>query len=110
MGLAAALYTSVGHAGASGYLAIMALFSVAPVTMRPTALLLNIAVASLVTFRFARAGHINWRMLIFFVIGAIHAAFIAGGIEIPGHYYQPLIGVVLWFSAVRFLGRRSISA
>src|SRR3546814_6138464 len=59
MGLAAALYTSVGHAGASGYLAIMALFSVAPATMRPTALLLNIAVASLVTFRFARAGQIR---------------------------------------------------
>ncbi|WP_447761283.1 hypothetical protein [Sphingopyxis panaciterrae] len=61
MGLAAALYTSVGHAGASGYLAIMALLSVAPATMRPTALLLNIIVASLTTFRFARAEQINWR-------------------------------------------------
>src|SRR3546814_16825212 len=85
----------------------MALFSVAPATMRPTALLLNIAVASLVTFRFARAGQINWRMLIFFVIGAIPAAFIAGGIEIPGHYYRPLVGVILWIAAVRLLWRRS---
>ena len=110
MGLAAALYTSVGHAGASGYLAIMALFSVAPATMRPTALLLNIIVASLTTFRFARAEQINWWMLLYFVIGAIPAAFIAGGIEIPGDYYRPLVGVVLWIAAARLLWPRKIAS
>lgn len=110
MGLAAALYASVGHAGASGYLAIMALFSVAPATMRPTALLLNIIVASLATFRFARAEQINWRMLLFFVIGAIPAAFIAGGFEIPGDYYRPLVGLVLWIAAARLLWPRKIAS
>lgn len=110
MGLAAALYTSVGHAGASGYLAIMALFSVAPATMRPTALFLNIIVASLATFRFARAEQINWRMLSFFVIGAIPAAFVAGGIEIPGNYYRPLVGMILWIAAARLLWPRKVAA
>ncbi|UZK67444.1 sulfite exporter TauE/SafE family protein [Sphingomonas sp. M1-B02] len=109
MALAAALYTSVGHAGASGYLAIMALFAVAPATMRPTALVLNIIVASLATYRFGGAGQVNWRMLAFFVIGAIPAAFVAGGITLPGHYYRPLVGVVLWIAAIRlFLPRKLV--
>lgn len=103
MALAAALYTSVGHAGASGYLAIMALFAVAPATMRPTALVLNIIVASLTTFRFARAGQVNWRLLAMFVAGAVPAAFVAGGVALPGHYYRPIVGVVLWVAAVRLL-------
>ena len=110
MGLAAALYTSVGHAGASGYLAIMTLFAVAPATMRPTALVLNIIVASFTTFRFARAGLINWRLLLFFVLGAVPAAFIAGGITLPGHYYRPLVGVILWVAAVRLFWPRTLEA
>ena len=109
MGLAAALYTSVGHAGASGYLAIMALFSVAPATMRPTALVLNIIVASLTTLRFARAGQINWRLLSYFVIGAIPAAFIAGGATLPGTFYRPLVGAVLWAAAARLLWPRKMA-
>lgn len=110
MAMAAALYTSVGHAGASGYLAIMALFSVAPETMRPTALVLNIIVASLATFRFARAHQINWRMLAYFVLGAVPAAFLAGGISIPGDYYRPLVGVILWIAAARLLWPREIAS
>ena len=110
MGLAAALYTSVGHAGASGYLAIMTLFAVAPATMRPTALVLNIVVASFATFRFARAGLINWRLLLFFVVGAVPAAFIAGGINLPGHFYRPLVGVILWVAAVRLFWPKTIEA
>lgn len=107
MGLAAALYTSVGHAGASAYLAIMALFAVAPETMRPTALVLNILVASLATFRFARAGQVNWRLLVLCVAGAIPTAYLAGGLTVPGYLYRPLVGVVLWIAAVRlFLPRR----
>lgn len=109
MGLAAALYTSVGHAGASGYLAIMALFSVAPATMRPTALVLNIIVASFTTFRFARAEQINWRLLLYFVIGAIPAAFLAGSAMLPGTYYRPLVGAILWVAAARLLWPRKIA-
>ena len=59
---AAVLYSSVGHAGASGYLAAMALFGVAPDVMKPTALTLNIAVAMITTIRFARAGHVSWSL------------------------------------------------
>ncbi len=106
MSLAAALYTSVGHAGASGYLAIMALFAVAPATMRPTALVLNIIVASLTTLRFGRAGQINWRLLAFFAAGAVPAAFVAGGITLPANVYRIVVGLVLWMAAVRLLWPR----
>lgn len=102
MALAAALYTSVGHAGASAYLAIMALFAVAPETMRPTALVLNIIVASLTSYRFARVGQINPRLLLLFVLGAVPAAFVAGGISLPGSAYRPIVGLVLWLAALRF--------
>lgn len=110
MALAAALYTSVGHAGASGYLAIMALFTVAPATMRPTALVLNIIVASLTTFRFARADQVNWRLLAFFAAGAIPTAFFAGGVTLAAHYYRPLVGVILWLAAARLLWPRPLQS
>jgi uncharacterized membrane protein YfcA len=111
MALAAALYTSVGHAGASGYLAIMALFAVAPETMRPTALVLNIIVASFTAFRFARAGQINWRLLLLFVMGAAPTAFVSGSITLPVYFYRPLVGAVLWLAAARLLwpGRLAVS-
>ncbi len=98
---AAALYSTVGHGGASAYLAIMALFAVAPTTMRPTALALNLVVAGFGTLRYWRAGLVNWRLLLAFAVTAGPAAFIAGGIHIPPEYYRPLVGVVLWLSALR---------
>ena len=99
----AALYTSVGHAGASAYLAIMALFSLAPDTMRPTALILNILVASFTTWRFVRAGQFNGRLLLPFVIGAIPAAFFAGQVQLPAHVYRPIVAAVLFLAAIRLL-------
>lgn len=110
MAFAAALYTSVGHAGASAYLAIMALFAVAPETMRPTALVLNIIVASVTTFRFARAGQIDWRLLALFAASAVPVAYIAGGATVPGHYYRLLVGAVLWVAAARLLWPRKLEA
>lgn len=101
MGLAAALYSTVGHGGASAYLAIMALFAVAPATMRPTALALNLVVAGLGSFRYWRAGQINLRLLAAFVLTAAPAAFLGGSIHIPPEYYRPLVGVVLWLAALR---------
>jgi len=77
---AAVLYASVGHAGASGYLAAMAIVGVAPATMKPTALALNILVATIVTIRFHLAGHIRWRALVPFVLGSIPLAFIGGAL------------------------------
>ena len=101
MGLAAALYSTVGHGGASAYLAIMALFAVAPETMRPTALALNLVVAGLGTLRYASARQINWHLLAAFAVSATPAAFIGGGIALPPEFYRPAVGIVLWLAAVR---------
>lgn len=101
MGLAAALYSTVGHGGASGYLAIMALFSVAPETMRPTALALNLVVAGIGLWRFGRAGQIDAKLLAAFLMAAVPAAFVGGGIEVPEQIYRPLVGLLLWAAAVR---------
>jgi len=98
---AALLYSSVGHAGASAYLAAMALVGVAPATMRPTALALNLFVASIVVIRFSRAGHLPWRQLLPLVIGSIPMAFVGGLMELPGDVYRPVVGAVLAFGALR---------
>lgn len=98
---AAALYASVGHAGASAYLAAMALVGVAPDVMRPTALVLNLFVASIVVVRFGRAGHLPWKSLLPLVAGSIPAAFVGGSIELPGEAYRPLVAVVLLAGAWR---------
>jgi uncharacterized membrane protein YfcA len=98
---AAILYSSVGHAGASAYLAAMALVGVAPETMRPTALVLNLFVATIVIVRFARAGHLPWRSLVPLAAGSIPAAFLGGSIDLPGEIYRPLVAVVLVAGAVR---------
>ena len=76
----AILYSSVGHAGASGYLAVMALTSFAPAVMRPTALVMNIVVATIATARFYRAGCFSWRTLWPFVVTSIPLSFV----DVPG--------------------------
>lgn len=101
--IAATLYSSVGHAGASGYLAAMALFGIAPETMRPAALALNVLVASLATYRYTRAGLNDIKLLMPFVVASIPAAFIGGMIHVPAAFYKPLIGVVLLLSAFQLL-------
>lgn len=100
-GLAAALYSSVGHGGASAYLAIMALFAVAPETMRPTALALNLIVAGLAGLRYWRAGQINLRLVASFAVTAAPAAFVGGTIHIAAELYRPLVGILLWAAALR---------
>jgi uncharacterized protein len=101
MAIAAALYSSVGHGGASAYLAIMALLSVAPEAMRPTALALNIIVASLAAARFALNGQTNWRLLAAFSVTAVPAAFVGGSIQLSPEIYRPLVGFVLLLASVR---------
>lgn len=103
MVLASALYTTVGHAGASAYLALMALWGVAPDVMRPTALVLNIIVSSFTALSFRRAGLFRWRTLWPFLIGAIPFGFIGGAIVLPTQIYRPLVGLVLFVAAARFL-------
>lgn len=110
MFLGAVLYTSVGHAGASSYLALMALFGLPPAVMRPTALVLNILAASLTSFRYVRAGLFRWRVLWPFLVGAAPFAFFGGSLQVPGEIYRPLVGAVLWISAARLLWPREIRA
>ena len=106
----ALLYSSVGHAGASAYLALMALFGLPPAVMRPTALVLNILVAGLTSFRYVGAGLFRWRVLWPFLLGAAPFAFFGGSIQVPGEIYRPLVGAVLWLSAARLLWPREIRA
>lgn len=103
MFVGAALYTSVGHAGASAYIAMMALFGVTATAMRPTALVLNVVVASFTSWRFIRADLFRWRTLWPFLLGAMPLAFLGGSIKLPGEFYRPLVGVVLLLGAVRLL-------
>lgn len=101
--LGAALYSSVGHGGASAYIAAMALFSVAPETMKPTALALNLLVAGFGAWRYWRRGLTNPRLVLAFALTATPAAFIGGGIHLPGIYYKPLVGLLLLLAATRLL-------
>lgn len=103
MFLGAILYSSVGHAGASAYIALMALYGVAPVVMRPTALTLNILVAGLTSYRYIKAGAFSLRVLWPFLVGAMPMAFLGGVIQLPGAFYRPLVGCVLLVSAARLL-------
>lgn len=100
--VAALLYASVGHAGASAYLAAMALLGVTPEIARPTALALNILVASFVTFRFWRADLFNIRAVAPFVVASVPLAFIGGAIDVPTNIYKPLLGIALVVAGVGF--------
>jgi uncharacterized membrane protein YfcA len=107
VGLIAFLYSTVGHAGASGYIAVMTLWGIAPTTIRPTALVLNILVASIGAFQFWRAGHFTWKLFWPFALLSIPAAYFGGYLQPSASVLRILIGVVLLFSAARLLLRRS---
>jgi uncharacterized membrane protein YfcA len=101
--IAALLYSAVGHAGASGYLAVMAFLGTPPAAMRPTALLLNLLVATIGTVQFARAGFFRWSLFWPFAVGSIPAAYLGGRLSLPGTAYRVVVGVVLVLSAARFV-------
>lgn len=108
--LTALLYASVGHAGASGYLTAMALLGVAPATMRPTALVLNILVASIAAFKFYRVGAFSWSLFWPFAITSIPLAFIGGGITLPTNAYKVIVGLILIYAAYRmFRSTRAVT-
>lgn len=103
MMVGAALYTSVGHAGASSYIALMALFSVPALTMRPTALVLNIIVALFTSYRFVSTGNMNWKLLLPLVLASVPAAFVGGYITLPTHMFKIMLGIILLLSAARLI-------
>ncbi len=101
--IVAFLYSSVGHAGASGYIAVMTLFSLTPAEIKPTALALNILVATIGSWQFWRAGYFSWKLFWPFALLSFPLAFLGGYLNLPAHIFKIVIGIVLLFSAVRFL-------
>lgn len=103
--LVAFLYSSVGHAGASGYIAVMTLAGISAASIRPTALVLNILVACIGAFQFWRAGHFSWPLFWPFAVLSIPAAYLGGYLHLASPLLKPLLGVVLLFSAARLFFR-----
>jgi hypothetical protein len=97
--VAAFAYASVGHGGASAYIAAMALAGIAPADMRPIALSLNLLVSTIATYKFYRAGYFRWRLFWPFAVVSVPLAFVGGAITLPGHAYKILVGVVLIYAA-----------
>jgi uncharacterized membrane protein YfcA len=103
IGVVAFLYSSVGHAGASGYIAVMSLFSMAPAEIKPIALSLNIIVASIGFWQFYRGGHFSWKFTWPFLLLSIPAAFLGGYLDLPTTLFKMVLGFILIGSAIRFL-------
>ncbi len=101
--IVAFLYASVGHGGASGYLALMALFSFAPDTMKPTALLLNLFVAGIAFYHYYKAGYFNKKLFLSFAIASIPMAFLGGMIEVDASFYKKVLAVLLVFAILKML-------
>ncbi|MBU6228435.1 MAG: sulfite exporter TauE/SafE family protein [Cyanobacteria bacterium REEB459] len=107
IGLIALLYSCVGHAGASGYIAVMTLGGFTTGLIKPTALVLNILVAVISTVQFGRAGHFCWSLFWPFALLSVPMAFLGGYLHLPVEIFKPLLGVVLLLSALRLGFRRS---
>ena len=101
--LIAFLYASVGHGGASGYLALMAIFSFAPETMKPTALLLNLFVAAIAFYHYYKAGYFNKKLFMSFAISSIPLAFVGGMIEVDATLYKKILAILLIFALLKML-------
>lgn len=107
----AALYSSVGQAGASGYLAAMLMVGLPAAMMRPAALLLNVGVATVASFKYIKAGAFSWRTLLPFALASVPMSFVGGGLVLPAEIYKPVIGAVLVLAAIRLLaGARETAA
>lgn len=104
----ATLYSMVGHAGASGYIAAMSLLGLAPAEIKPIALALNILVASIGTIQFWRAGHFRWALFWPFALLSVPLAYVGGATELPVHVFKVLLGCVLLYSAAHLFLRPSV--
>lgn len=101
--ITAALYASVGQAGASGYLAVMGIAGLEPTMMKPTALALNVLVAGIGTFQFWRAGRFSWRAFYPFGVLGFPFSVVGGAINLPAHIYYPVVGVILLLAAIQLV-------
>lgn len=99
------LYSTVGHAGASGYIAVMSLMGFAPDFIKPAALVLNIGVAAIASWQYFRAGHFQWGLFWPFAAFSVPGAFIGGYLSIPVHVFKIILGLILLFSAMVIIAR-----
>ena len=97
------MYASVGHGGASGYLALMAFYGVAPETMKSSALILNLFVSLIAFIIFFKSGVFRWRLLLPFIITSVPFAFLGAGLEISPSLYRKILGVCLLLATVKIL-------
>ena len=102
---AALLYSAVGFAGGSGYLAAMALFGVTPTVMRPAALCLNVFVAAIAAIKYYRVGAFSWGLFWPFAAASVPLAFIGGSLTLPRDVYRPVVGAALVYAAWLCLSR-----
>jgi uncharacterized membrane protein YfcA len=102
LALVAFLYATVGHAGASGYIAVLTLAGLPAAQIKPLALLLNLVVATQGSWHFIRAGHLRWRLFWPVLLAGLPAAFLGGWLDLPTLWFQRLVALVLLASAVRF--------
>ena len=103
LGVIAFLYSSVGHGGASGYLATMALFSISPVLMKPTALIINIFVSLISFISFYKAGHFKWKLFYPFALSSIPFSFLGANVPISDSIYKKTLAVCIFISLLRLL-------
>lgn len=98
------LYAAVGHGGASGYLALMALFGMAPLTMKSSALIMNICVSLVSFIHYYRGNHFSWKLFIPFAIASVPASFLGALVTVDADMYKKILGVLLIFPVLRLFG------
>ena len=99
------MYSSIGHGGASGYLALMAIFNFSPEIMRPTGLILNLFVSGIAFYHFWKSGYFNKKLFFIFSISSIPLSFIGGTLIIDATIYKISLGIILLFSIVRIISK-----
>jgi uncharacterized membrane protein YfcA len=105
--LVALVYSAVGQAGASGYIAALTFFGYGPAFIKPTVLMLNILVACIGAYQFWRGGHFSWKLFWPFAVLSVPFAFIGGYLLVPAHIFRLIVGSVLLMSAARLFVWRS---
>jgi uncharacterized protein len=108
--LVAFLYASVGHGGASGYLALMAIYSISPDVMKPTALLLNLFVSFTAFIQYNKGRYFNWKIFLPLALASVPMAFIGGMVSVDSSVYKKILGLFLLFPIIRFLFFKNFTA
>jgi hypothetical protein len=96
------LYASVGHGGASGYLALMGIWGISQITAKPVALTLNCVVSLIAFLSFYKKGFFNWKLFLYLILGSIPFAYLGGTFSISDKYYKIILGILLFFTSIRF--------